>query len=720
MSKNSVVSLTLQLKGQQASAELKRIATDQLNAVKKINTEQQKLAPIQAGQINSAKKFSDELRKQGQAFTAQKREALAVDTARKLGIRTEQQINAEIKKTHNSYAQLSILQRQGVVTAKDMERAYAAMKSRVAALNGELGKTVQTEKQIQQIQKTGGSGGMNLMQRGGVVAGAVVGAGYALQQPIKRTVDYDKDLHYAAQTFADKKEDWAPAKKWINTIVTSNAINGGVSRDDSFLAMDTLIADGSYSQGNNLDKNKAALAKAHYDASRAALASGGDMLDFANVGLTARKRGLDEKYVQAMVIQGDAEGSMRAKDLAKVINPQLGLLPADPANNARSVAQLVALNEVAMSTAGNAEDAGTNVKNLVGKLSSSDTAGRLKKDFDIDLAKRTALDKTKGKTALDTFLDVTEEIINKNPEMKRVKNNLAKATNNQERQAIWESQKGVFEQSGLAEIMPDMQSLLALVAATNNRKLMEQITQNALKKGEATLDEKANYNKEELAAVGINAADVTRKNAEYQTLQSTIGVLGDMGTKMAELTEKYPVLVTAMGGTELALKALTVAAGGASLAMLISQKKDSPLLSLPDGNKTKGAPKIKGLNPLKAAGLAGLAYTGYELFQPLDNYIYSSLDKIRGGSGERPDFVQQAIDKSIAAQSQQNSELVAKQEQANKLSQDIIGKLNSLISVTQQNKPIPFNTGNLLNDISNHAKTEEKRHGFNLLSYGQK
>ena len=507
MSKNSVVSLTLQVKGQQASQELKRIATDQITAIQKINTEQQKLAPIQAGQINNAKKISDELRKQGQAFTTQKREVLALDTARKLGIRTEQQINAEIKKTQGAYTQLGILQRQGLVTTRDMERAYASMKSRVTALNTELGKTVSTEKQIQQIQKTGGSGGMSTLQRGGAVAGAVVGAGYMLQQPVKRTVDYDKDLHYAAQTFADKKEDWAPAKKWINTIVTGNAINGGVSRDDSFLAMDTLIADGSYSQGDNLDKNKAALAKAHYDASRAALASGGDMLDFANVGLTARKRGLDEKYVQAMVIQGDAEGSMRAKDLAKVINPQLGLLPADPANNARSVAQLVALNEVSMSTAGSAEDAGINVKNLIGKLSSSDTAGRLKKDFDIDLTKRTALDKTKGKTALDTFLDVTEEIINKNPEMMRVKNNLAKATNNQERQAIWESQKGVFEQSGLAEIMPDMQSLLALVAATNNRKLMEQITQNALTKGEATLDEKANYNKEELASVGINAAD---------------------------------------------------------------------------------------------------------------------------------------------------------------------------------------------------------------------
>ena len=71
MSKNSVVSLTLQVKGQQASQELKRIATDQITAIQKINTEQQKLAPIQAGQINNAKKISDELRKQGQAFKKQ-------------------------------------------------------------------------------------------------------------------------------------------------------------------------------------------------------------------------------------------------------------------------------------------------------------------------------------------------------------------------------------------------------------------------------------------------------------------------------------------------------------------------------------------------------------------------------------------------------------------------------------------------------------------------
>ena len=96
MSGNSTVSLTLQIKGQQASNELKKINSDQLIADKKINAEQQKLAPIQAGQFAIAKKIAVELRTQGQALTVQKREAVALDAVRKLGIRTEKQINNEI------------------------------------------------------------------------------------------------------------------------------------------------------------------------------------------------------------------------------------------------------------------------------------------------------------------------------------------------------------------------------------------------------------------------------------------------------------------------------------------------------------------------------------------------------------------------------------------------------------------------------------------------
>ena len=50
-------------------------------------------------------------------------------------------------------------------------------------------------------------------------------------------------------------------------------------------------------------------------------------------------------------------------------------------------------------------------------------------------------------------------------------------------------------------------------------------------------------------------------------------------------------------------------------------------------------------------------------------------------------------------------------ERQNQLSVDMIGKLNSLINVTQQNKPIPFSSGNLLEAVSGHAKTESSRTG---------
>lgn len=678
---NSTVSLTLQIKGQQAAQEMKRISDQQIQATTKINTQWTQVASAQAKFVNTAKVGT--------------RETLNTARAGDQLLRTNKMLEGVLRQQSIQTKLQSQLLKQQVSSAQQLVSSSKQVEQ-------------SSKRTYQSTQQT-----MSLWQKGSAIGGAVVGAGFALQQPIKRTVDYDRDLHYAAQTFADRPEDWGPSKKWINTIVTGNAINGGVTRNDAFLAMETLIADGSYSQGNDLNKNKAALAKAHYDAARSALASGGEMLDFANVGLTARKRGLDEKYVQAMVIQGDAEGSMRAKDLAKVINPQLGLLPKDPANNARSVAQLVALNEVAMTTAGDANDAGTNVKNLISKLSSSDTSKRLAKEYDIDLAKRTALDKGKGKTSLDTFLDIAEEIISKNPEMQRVKTNLAKAKNNQETQAIWESQKGVFEQSGLAEIMPDMQSLLALVAATNNRKLMEQITQNALNKGMGTLDLKANYNKTELASVGLNAFDVTRQNAEYQTLQDSTKLLGEMGQKVAEVTNKYPQLITAMGATELALKALAFTAGGAALAQIAASKK----VDIPNLPTTTGA-ATKAVGGASALGGVAAAYAGSQLIKPIDdagyNLVSGLLAKIGIGSGgESPDFVQQAIEQSKAQQAsaeEKSSQLINEQQKQNALSQDIINKLNTLINVTGQNKPVNF-SGGLLGAISENAAAEEKRHG---------
>ena len=65
---------------------------------------------------------------------------------------------------------------------------------------------------------------------------------------------------------------------------------------------------------------------------------------------------------------------------------------------------------------------------------------------------------------------------------------------------------------------------------------------------------------------------------------------------------------------------------------------------------------------------------------------------------------------AVEAQAQYDR-MIAQQEQANKLSSDLSGKLSTLISVTQNNKPVfNFPGGSLQQSILGGGK-EEKRHG---------
>lgn len=677
--KNTTVSLTLQIKGQQASAEMKRFTDQQVQGTQKINQAWTQIGSAQARFVNTAKAGT-----QATMNTARAGDHLLRTNRMLEGVLRQQSIQTKLQ-SQALKQQVSSTQ-QMAVWMKQIEQA--------------------SKRTHQHTQQTS-----SLLQKGAAVGGALIGAGYALQQPIKRTVDYDRDLHYASQKLSDSPNDWKNSKKWLNTIVIGNAVNGGVDRDQSFLAMDALIANGAYTD-KNLDKMKSNLAKAHFEASKSALASGGDILDFAQVGVAAKSRNLNESKVQAMVIKADDLGAMGAKDVAKALPSQLGKLAVDKVNSERAIAQLIALNEISMKTAGNAAEADTNVNNYLGKMYSNDTNERLQKKYNIDLPSRYAAGKDKGLTDFDVFSNVADEILAKDKKMQVLAIQMAKAKNDQDAMKILETKKAIFEQSSLAAILPDMQSLMTFVATKRYGKEWETMTQTAMSEGEKTRDLKYNFNKQELASYGINAFDVTRKNAEYQTLQGTIGALGDMGVKVAEVVGQYDPLLKAMGAADIALTALAFSAGGAAIGGVIS-----------GGGKGGGSPvsgtTSKGSGLMKSVGIAAALYTGWEVFKPLDDTLYSKISGLFGGDEKRPDFVQDAINQSKEQQSKENGELLAQQQVANKFLGDMVTKLNSLINVTSENKPLPFNfpSGGLLGDISRNAADEEKRHGAALLTY---
>ena len=716
----STVQLRLQIVGQQAQQQMQRL---NLNINQGQQQQRQNLNQI----LNIQQRINSSTQQGGRYGQQQLRTGQSmVQTNRLLSQMLQQQ-----------QRQSSLITQQLRQQQRDYQLQLNTLRQQVTASN-QLRQNLQQAGQAQRnhtANAQNGAGGSGWGAKAAAVGGAVIGAASVLQEPIQRTVNYDRDLHYASQKLSNNSEDWKTVKNWMNSTVVDNAKKGGVNRDQSFLAMDSLIATGAYND-DNLEKMKGNLAKAHFEAAKSALASGGDILDFANVGTAAKRRGLDESKAQAMVIKADDLGAMSAKDLAKVLPAQLGALPADKVNGERQFAQLVALNEVAMNTAGDANEAANNVKNLLTKMYSDDTNKRLKKDYKIDLPQLYAKGKDAGKTDFDVLNRVVDSILAKDQNAKSLVAKIKSADDDKDKLNILKTQQGIFEQSGLAAILPDMQSLMALVAANRYGDNWEKMTNVAMTEGVQTRDLKYQYNQKELASYGFNAADVVRKDGEFQTLQSTVQQLGKMGTKVAELTDQYPELTKAMGTAELALKALAVAGVGAAVGGMIAGRGGAVATS--GGAAAAGATLASG-SALATAGQFALAgglgygigtgirnmYMTKETGQKFDDFLGEKIaqlwqympDFVGGDTARESVEAQAKYDEMIAQQESQNQKI----EEQTQLSKDLSNKLSTLITVTQQNKPVVnINGGSLVDQISQRAAKEEKRHGVDLLSYGQK
>ena len=179
--------------------------------------------------------------------------------------------------------------------------------------------------------------------------------------------------------------------------------------------------------------------------------------------------------------------------------------------------------------------------------------------------------------------------------------------------------------------------------------------------------------------------------------------LGDFKDKVTDVARENEGLAASAYGAATALAA--VAAAGVA-GTVLSGGKGGGVVSKVGGAVTKAAAPIA-----KTAGAAAVAYASYELYKPIDDYLYSKIDKFFGGSGDRPDYLQQAIDKSLEQQTQKNNEMIAKQEQNNQYSRELISSIKTLIGVTQNNKPIINLPGGSLQQSILSGGKEEKRYG---------
>lgn len=699
---NSTVSLTLQIKGQQATQEMKRISDQQVQATTKINAQWTKIGSAQAKFVNTARAGTRET-----LNTARAGEQLLRTNRLLEGVLRQQSIQTKIQ-SQLLRQQLSSAQ-QLVNSAKKVEQS--------------------TKRTHQSTQQT-----VSLWQKGSQVMGGLAGGYMAAKAvvatPLERNRNFAATVFDATASITNGFAGMTTAQaKAANTQLmgyTKDAVRKGHGTVEGVSeAAGILSASGNYDKISDLREPLIAVAKS-------AFASGASESDMAKLVQQTKQFGIAPNRTQAALDRMTASGfagGFELRDMAQFLPVILGAATGAGFSGEKGLNTVTTHLQLARKYTGTPGEAATNIEDLYGLMGQKHFKDAIAKNIPIRDGDPTKIGK-KGKTVFDLTqylvnnklkgIDTTDAIANlmnrelsTNKEYNKLNNDLSVALKNKNaeqaeriKQAIELVIKGQF-----GDIFHNKQSLSGISSiVTGMKNGSYQEIDNKSWNGLGSVDRVADIkgDNEFAQAAALQQETIL---AQVKLYESVNGKLGEFEKGLVGVMQNNQGLTAATIAATGALTVLAATAGGASLAGVLTRKAS-------DLPPTTGGLASKASGAAKTAGLVGAAYTGYQIFKPMDDAGYSLVSNLLakvgiGSGGDRPDFVQQAIEQSKAQQAsaeEKSNQLISEQQKQNALSQELINKINTLIGVTGQSKPINF-SGGLLGAISEHAATEEKRHG---------
>ncbi|QBK69389.1 phage tail tape measure protein [Acinetobacter johnsonii] len=684
---NTTVSLTLQVKGQAASQELKRISDDQVRSTTKINQQWTQIQTAQAKFTQTAKVGS-----QAVVSTARAGDQLLRTNKMLEGVLRQQSIQTK-------------LQSQQLKTQAASAKNMADWMKRV-----EQSSRITTQESKSTISN---------WQKAVAIGGGVLAAGAVVSNAMQKPRDYDQQLTYITATATGGQglstAERLKSKETLNNYIKTAVRNGGGSREDAAEAANALIASGKYDLNTVAPALNAAV-KTAFSTDAAAKDAATLTVRMQDFGMTDIQKGHD------IAVRGAQLGSFEYKDQAKWLAQQMAAAKAAGYSGEKGFVELVAMNQVAMSTASTTDEGGNNLVNLLAKLSSRDfskavadaventdglptKAVKNKKGKvvgqEFDWTTYSIAEREKGVYGVDAFVKLLERQLAGNSEYQNLQKRLSASTNDEEKKSLLEDMSNIASGSQLGEFLADRQALMAALAVYYKKDDLAKIKNDLPNAGGTVASEYDMVSQNDWAKdQAMNQEKLFAQSKAYDAISDSLGDFKDKVTDVARENEGLAASAYA------AATALAAVAAAGAVSTVLSGGKDGGVVSKVGGAVTKAAAPVA-----KTAGAAAVAYAGYELYKPIDDYLYSKIDKFFGGSGDRPDYLQQAIDKSLEQQTQKNNEMIAKQEQNNQYSRELISSIKTLIGVTQNNKPIiNFPGGSLQQSILGGGK-EEKRHG---------
>lgn len=466
-----------------------------------------------------------------------------------LGMRSEQAIQREIQRTEAAYRRLVD---SGTLSWREQTRAAEAMRQKVAQLNGEMGRLTTAQKAMVAL-------------RGGASAVAgVTAAGYALRGPTGRAISFDDRLADMANT-AYSERDTAGRRmgmKELEAAINRAVTQGGGTRDAAAGALDKLIASGVVSVQDSV--------KMLPQLMRYSTASGADAAELAQIALrtmqTFKIGAEDLPRVMNMAISAGQAGGFEMRDMARWLPEQMALAGNSGMSGRADFAGLLALNQAAAITAGNTEQAGNNVSNLLSKIFSQDAA-RNAQQLGYNLPKYLQQRRSQGVDSITAFGELVEKTVGDRADYKALQKQLANSKNDGERRATLESMSTIATGFGIGTMIQDRQAMMALLAMINNKEYMQKVL-GTVRANDVTSGGAGDMNfdlKSTTTAYKLQQAEQQKEMAYKSSLDGLTPAIGRAAQMFSDLSAKFPVLT---GTTILATGAITAMAGAAGLAAM--------------------------------------------------------------------------------------------------------------------------------------------------------
>lgn len=362
----------------------------------------------------------------------------------------------------------------------------------------------------------------------------------------------------------------------LSDSVRRDATAAGMERNELAEAVNTLVSGG-------VEVKEAAGMAALL--ARFSVGQGAESTDVARMVLALRQAGISdpkaiEQALGKIAVAGDL-GSFEASDMAKHFASLMPQLTAFGMAGEQASVMLAGMLQTQMLAAGSADEAATNLANLLSKLTSDDSVKKFEKQG-INLAGSMQAAITKGYDPITAFLGIVEQST-KRADPKKAAEMAAlqtKIAGSQDPAATQKMLDGYLEMAGLSQFISDRQARQAALAALQNSKLHAQNMQtiqstDGVAKIEKDLadrrdaskarwSEAANAMNESMAKLGEAIRPLTDRVADGVTYLAT--AVGEFSAKFPDVASGLLLIGGAVATFKAAQAGISITKGVANIA----------------------------------------------------------------------------------------------------------------------------------------------------------